>query len=127
MQRRTEIYLPSYHFDDESKYELRIQVKDGTYELDRESQSLYLDHAEMAPGYEHVVRISILGDNLPKKRKARAAWYQLSIQDTATLVCLAGVLVFVLILSDYVVKPYFENAERQHEALQKAALTSSAA
>ncbi|UZJ57216.1 hypothetical protein CBS101457_006536 [Exobasidium rhododendri] len=121
MQQRTEIYFPAFHFDG---YEVRIQVKDGDYKLDRESQTLYLDHASTAIGFEHVLRINVLGP-IPKKRTSGLqSWYQLSIQDTFTIGSLITICIFCIVVSDYVVKPLLSTVETLHndnDAISSAA------
>jgi hypothetical protein len=107
MQRRTEIYLPKYHFQD---YELKIETKDGSYQLDRSNQSLYLDHENTQMGYAHQVRISIIGTP-PKKRKTRS-WYHLGIQDTFTLCVIIAVLAICLTVADRTLMPYLQDPNR---------------
>ena len=103
VQYTTEVFLPAYHFDG---HQLRIQVKDGDYRINREAQTVYLDHANTTPGFKHIVRITIEG--LPPKKRKSGSWYQLSVQDTFTIVSLIGVIAFCVIVSDYLVKPLLE-------------------
>lgn len=107
LQRRTEVYLPAYHY---RGHEIKVETKDGTYQLNREGQSLYLDHERVEPGYEHIVRVSIVGP--PPKRRKVYAWYHLNVQDTFALSVIAIVLAVCMIVADRILIPNLQEPQR---------------
>lgn len=109
--KRTEIYLPAYHFD--SFDQLRIQVKDGTFQLDRKKQSLYLDHQVVTPGFKHIVRVNVIGP-IPKTRKIYP-WYRLGVQDFFTLLVISMILLLILIVVDRTLLPFLQDAQSRRE------------
>lgn len=54
MAFETEIFIPSYHYDDTG---LEILVSDGDWRYVKERQTLYYRHQNMQPGAVHSVRI----------------------------------------------------------------------
>jgi hypothetical protein len=119
IQKRTEIFLPAYHFDG---FQLDIKVKDGDYHLDRPSQSLLLNHSNVQPGFKHTVRVTVVGA-VPKRRRS-SPWYHLSVPDTFALVSLLSILILCVVISDYVVKPLMEEVHKQDSKLVEAKASS---
>ncbi|KAG0054957.1 hypothetical protein BGZ83_009941 [Gryganskiella cystojenkinii] len=71
MAFETEIFIPSYHYDDAG---LEILVSDGDWRYVKERQTLYYRHKEMKPGAVHSIRIkAINGPTTAVARTARSA------------------------------------------------------
>lgn len=50
----TEVFIPSYHYDDTG---LEILVSDGDWRYVKERQTLYYRHKDVEPGAVHTIRI----------------------------------------------------------------------
>ncbi|KAI8605323.1 glycoside hydrolase superfamily [Dissophora ornata] len=69
MAFETEIFIPSYHYDDTS---LEILVSDGDWRYVRERQTLYYRHRNMQPGAVHSIRIRPVKGSTAKAPSSKA-------------------------------------------------------
>lgn len=93
--RVTEIFLPKYHYEGKM---IGVQVSDGQWELNEESQSLYVLHENLTPGFKHWVEIVV-------KDAEKESWFEnLSIGDITRLLMVLGVLIGALVVMDGLIR-----------------------
>ncbi len=77
---------------------MQISVRDGTWRLDREAETLYLEHEVDAPGFLHSLVLAV-----PSKRPWLPKELQLGAQDWMLLGAVAALVLAAVFMNDRVV------------------------
>lgn len=112
--RKTEIFVPKYQFGP-AYAGLRIDVSDGTYELDVKNQTLYYTPEKTQLGYPHIIRISTSSPPPPPtvtRKRARYGWWPFNAEATCSLLALLVILVITLYIADDVYTRYAAGTTR---------------